>query len=223
MRLGQEMAGGTLGNVVAHLLGLRQRLGELIHGPLRIVPRQGRATVAKGGAHGDLIRARLGRVEQPSEVLRRIRVLSRLGDTQGELGVIRGLERSDSVVMDPHKGLFLPYGTGALIVKDGELLARSQHYEANYLQDALSSTEEISPADLSPELTRHFRGLRMWMPLVLHGLAPFRAALEEKIQLCRYFYEELGKIPPMELVEDRLIEQFGIVFEREMSEQRIED
>ena len=112
--------------------------------------------------------------------------------------LIRGLERSDSIVMDPHKGLFLPYGTGALIVKDGELLARSQHYEANYLQDALSSTEEISPADLSPELTRHFRGLRMWMPLVLHGLSPFRAALEEKIQLCRYFYEELGTIPGME-------------------------
>jgi glutamate/tyrosine decarboxylase-like PLP-dependent enzyme len=112
--------------------------------------------------------------------------------------LIQGLERSDSIVMDPHKGLFLPYGTGALIVKNGELLARSQHYEANYLQDALSSTEEISPADLSPELTRHFRGLRMWMPLILHGLAPFRAALEEKIQLCRYFYEELGKIPGME-------------------------
>jgi glutamate/tyrosine decarboxylase-like PLP-dependent enzyme len=82
-------------------------------------------------------------------------------------------------------------------VREGELLARSQHYEAAYLQDALSSTEELSPADLSPELTRHFRGLRMWMPLVLHGLKPFRAALEEKIQLCRYFYEELERIPGM--------------------------
>ena len=38
----------------------------------------------------------------------------------------------------------------------------------------------------------------MWLPLVLHGLAPFRAALEEKIQLCRYFYEELGGIRGME-------------------------
>ncbi|MCK5411576.1 MAG: aminotransferase class I/II-fold pyridoxal phosphate-dependent enzyme [Gemmatimonadota bacterium] len=111
--------------------------------------------------------------------------------------LIQGLERSDSVVLDPHKGLFLPYGTGALLVREGELLARSQHYEAAYLQDALSSTEELSPADLSPELTRHFRGLRMWMPLVLHGLKPFRAALEEKIQLCRYFYEELERIPGM--------------------------
>jgi glutamate/tyrosine decarboxylase-like PLP-dependent enzyme len=111
---------------------------------------------------------------------------------------IRGLECSDSVVMDPHKGLFLPYGTGALLVRQGELLARSQWYEANYLQDALDSTEEVSPADLSPELTRHFRGLRMWLPLVLHGVAPFRAALEEKIQLCRYFYEELSGIPGMQ-------------------------
>lgn len=112
--------------------------------------------------------------------------------------VIRGLERSDSIVMDPHKGLFLPYGTGAALVRDGKRLAASHYYTANYLQDALSYTDESSPADLSPELTRHFRGLRMWLPMKVHGLAAFRACIAEKLWLARYFWEQLATIPHME-------------------------
>ena len=54
--------------------------------------------------------------------------------------------------------------------------------------------QEYSPADLSPELSRHFRGLRMWLPLKLHGIAPFRACLSEKIWLTRYFYEKIQEI-----------------------------
>ncbi|MEM7036785.1 MAG: aminotransferase class I/II-fold pyridoxal phosphate-dependent enzyme, partial [Bacteroidota bacterium] len=111
---------------------------------------------------------------------------------------ITGLERSDSVVMDPHKGLFLPYGTGAAVVRDGQKLADSHHYTANYLQDATLHNEEISPADISPELTRHFRGLRMWLPLQVHGLSAFRACVEEKLWLARYFWERLADIPHME-------------------------
>lgn len=112
--------------------------------------------------------------------------------------VIRGLERSDSIVMDPHKGLFLPYGTGAALVRDGKRLAASHYYTANYLQDALNYTDESSPADLSPELTRHFRGLRMWLPMKVHGLAAFRACIAEKLWLARYFWEQLATIPHME-------------------------
>ena len=112
--------------------------------------------------------------------------------------VIRGLEKSDSIVVDPHKGLFLPYGTGAAIVKDGAKLAASHYYTANYLQDALQYTDEASPADLSPELTRHFRGMRMWLPLKVHGLAAFRASIEEKLWLTRWFWEQLATIPNME-------------------------
>ncbi len=106
----------------------------------------------------------------------------------------KGMERSDSITIDPHKGLFLSYGTGAILIKDVDALRKTHYYKANYMQDVIDLEEEPSPADLSPELTKHFRGLRMWLPLQLFGLSKFRAALKEKIYLCRYFYEEIQKI-----------------------------
>lgn len=105
--------------------------------------------------------------------------------------ILKGSSMSDSLVVDPHKGLFLPYGTGAVIIKNGRALINSHYYQANYMQDTEGSDEELSPASLSPELTKHFRGLRMWLPLQLSGLQPFRAALEEKLLLARYFFLKL--------------------------------
>ncbi len=107
---------------------------------------------------------------------------------------LRGIEKSDSLVIDPHKGLFLPYGIGIVLVKSRKHLNATHFYQANYMQDSLSATEEPSPADLSPELTKHFRGLRMWLPLKLHGLKPFRACLQEKLLLAKYFYVEIQKL-----------------------------
>ena len=103
----------------------------------------------------------------------------------------KGIERSHSVVMDPHKTLFVPYGSGVVLIRDREALLTSNAHTAAYMKDAYG-LDDIDPADAGPELSRHFRGLRMWLPLHLHGLAPFKAALEEKLLLCRYFYEEIG-------------------------------
>lgn len=108
--------------------------------------------------------------------------------------LMRGIELSDSIAMDPHKGLFLPYGLGAVLVKDARALFDSHHYSANYIQND-SEGGHLSPADLSPELTKHFRGMRLWLPLQLHGLKPFVAALEEKLLLARYFRERLLQVP----------------------------
>jgi glutamate/tyrosine decarboxylase-like PLP-dependent enzyme len=106
----------------------------------------------------------------------------------------KGIERADSIVIDPHKGLFLPYGSGAVLVRNAKWLYDSQHMEASYMQDTYEDMEELSPADMSPELTKPFRGMRLWLPLQLFGVAPFRACLSEKIWLCRYFYEEIQKL-----------------------------
>ena len=101
--------------------------------------------------------------------------------------LFKGIERADSLVIDPHKGLFLPYGVGAVLVKNRKAVLHSHHYVANYMQDSYGSDMPLNPADVSPELTKHFRALRVWLPLQLHGIEPFRACLDEKLVLTHYF------------------------------------
>jgi aromatic-L-amino-acid/L-tryptophan decarboxylase len=112
--------------------------------------------------------------------------------------VLDGIQAADSVAVDPHKTLFLPYGTGALLVRDRTALRSVLTADANYLRpddaDAL-----VSPAQQSVELTRHFRALRLWLPLQLAGTRAFAAALSEKIHLARYFRGRLLEQPGFEV------------------------
>lgn len=107
------------------------------------------------------------------------------------------VQEVDSLVLDPHKGLFMPYGTGAVLVRSGMVLKEALRTEASYLQDVLDDREK-SPSDYSIELTRHFRGPRVYLPLKTHGIAPFRDALEEKRLLTLYLYQALAEIPELE-------------------------
>ncbi len=111
--------------------------------------------------------------------------------TESARDLFRGIELSDSLVVDPHKGLFLPYGIGAVLIKDREAVFRSHRQNADYMQDALRDDLPVNPADLSPELTKHFRGMRMWLPLQLYGTEPFKACLEEKLLLTKYLRSKL--------------------------------
>jgi aromatic-L-amino-acid/L-tryptophan decarboxylase len=105
---------------------------------------------------------------------------------------LRGIDRSDSVVLDPHKTLFLPFGSGAVLVKDRNHLLASNSSKASYLIDT-ENADDINPAETGIELTRPNRGLRIWLPLQLHGVAPFKACLREKLLLSDYFYGEISK------------------------------
>jgi aromatic-L-amino-acid/L-tryptophan decarboxylase len=110
---------------------------------------------------------------------------------------LRGIERADSLVLDPHKSLFLPFGTGCLLVRDGQLLAAAHDGgDAPYLQD-LEAGALPDFAAYGPELTREFRGLRLWLPLHLHGVAAFRAALDEKLDLAQHAHARLSRLPTL--------------------------
>ena len=113
---------------------------------------------------------------------------------------MRGIDRADSVVLDPHKTLFHPYGTGALVVRRLEDLRATHSMHASYLPQFQQEEELIDFAEISPELSRDFRGLRVWLPLKMFGIEPFRELLDEKLDLARWATAELRNVEGIEIV-----------------------
>jgi aromatic-L-amino-acid/L-tryptophan decarboxylase len=95
-------------------------------------------------------------------------------------GTLRGQARADSLTLDPHKGMFLPYGTGALLVRDGAALRAAHEATAAYLPAMPHPHDFYDPSQHGPELSRGFPGLRVWLSVKLFGTAAFRAAIAEK-------------------------------------------
>ncbi|MEI9983858.1 MAG: pyridoxal-dependent decarboxylase [Aliidongia sp.] len=105
---------------------------------------------------------------------------------------LKGIERADSLALDPHKGMFLPFGTGCLLVQDPQALLHTHAGdEAVFFRD-VKSGQATDFADLSPELTRPARGLRLWLPLHLHGVGAFRRELDEKLDLAQTAWDRLS-------------------------------
>ncbi len=115
---------------------------------------------------------------------------------------LAGLERADSIVLDPHKGLFLPYGTGALLVREEDVLRRAHATFADYMPAMQHDRDFVDFCDVSPELSRDFRGLRAWLPIKLFGMSAFRECLDEKMDLARWAADQLRQIPDMEILAE---------------------
>jgi aromatic-L-amino-acid/L-tryptophan decarboxylase len=122
---------------------------------------------------------------------------------------LAGIERADSIVLDPHKSLFLPYGTGAVLVRDGAALYRAHSVTADYMPPMSSAADLIDFCEISPELSRPFRGLRIWLPLKLLGAGPFRDALDEKLDLANWAAEQLRATPHVEILAEPELSLFA--------------
>jgi len=116
--------------------------------------------------------------------------------------VMRGIEQSDSVTLDPHKALFLPYGTGSLVVRNGEALRRAHTVHASYLPPMQEDADLVDFCLYSPELSRAFRGLRIWLPMKMNGAGAFRRNLEEKLDLVQWATSQLRRIPDIEIIAE---------------------
>ena len=108
---------------------------------------------------------------------------------------LRGLSRADSLTLDPHKGMFLPYGTGALLVRDGSALRAAHEATADYLPAMPHPEDFYDPSQHGPDLSRGFPGLRVWLTVKLYGAAAFRAAVSEKRALAVQAATRISALP----------------------------
>jgi aromatic-L-amino-acid/L-tryptophan decarboxylase len=113
-----------------------------------------------------------------------------------------GLEAADSITVDAHKGLLLPYGVAALLVREPGALARTHAGSGAYMRDVPQAQSLPHYFERGPELTRPYRGLLVWLPLQLHGVARFREVLDRSLDLAAQAARQLRTIDGIEVIQD---------------------
>lgn len=126
--------------------------------------------------------------------------------------VFAGVERADSVIVDPHKWLFAPFDCCALIYRDPDAGRRAHTQHAEYL-DTLTDAADFSPSDYSIQLTRRPRGLPLWFSLATYGVTAYRDAVSATLALTQRIAAEIAARPGLRLVRDPQLSV--VVFERE--------
>src|SRR5437588_2344695 len=102
-----------------------------------------------------------------------------------------GLDRDDSLTLDPHKWLFQSFECGCVLVRDAALLKSAFQIKPDYLRDVHRREEEFNPCDYGVQLTRSFRALKVWLSLQTFGLAAFREAIARGFELAEVAEREL--------------------------------
>lgn len=96
---------------------------------------------------------------------------------------LAGIERADSVTLDPHKWLYQPFECGAVLVRDGDRLRHAFEITPDYLKDAERGAGEVNYADLGMQLSRMSRALKVWLSIRYFGLAAYRATVDRCLDL----------------------------------------
>jgi aromatic-L-amino-acid decarboxylase len=104
---------------------------------------------------------------------------------------LAGLDRVDSLSLDPHKWLFQPFECGCVLVRDAAHLKSAFQLMPEYMRDVHRNTAETNPADYGIQLTRGFRALKVWLSMNTFGLAAFRDAITRGFELAEFAEQEL--------------------------------
>jgi aromatic-L-amino-acid/L-tryptophan decarboxylase len=105
--------------------------------------------------------------------------------------LLGGLERADSISLDPHKWLFQSFECGCVLVRDVAMLKSAFQIKPDYLRDVHRNAAEFNPGDHGVQLTRSFRALKVWLSLQTFGLAAFREAIARGFELAEIAEREL--------------------------------
>ena len=111
-----------------------------------------------------------------------------------------GIERADSFIVDPHKWLFAPIGSCALVYREPAKAAAVHTQHGPYIESIRTGDDLHNPSDLGYQLTRRASGLPIWFALALHGLEAHREAIRAGIHLAQRMADELDACPHAELV-----------------------
>ena len=112
--------------------------------------------------------------------------------------LLTGIERADSLVLDPHKWLFQPYEIGTVLIRHPGLLRHTFTLDGAYLRDTRTGMVELR--ERGPQLTRSARALKLWLSLRVFGLDAFKQAIEHTIALAEYAEDELRRRGGWEVV-----------------------
>ena len=111
-----------------------------------------------------------------------------------------GIERADSIVMDPHKWWFAPFDCAALLYRDPRLAASVHAQDASYLDVIHGDEADLNPSDLAYHLTRRARGLPLWFSMAVNGLGAYRDAVAHGIELAHYAADRLSERDDCEVI-----------------------
>ena len=114
--------------------------------------------------------------------------------------LLDGIERADSVSMDAHKWFFQPYEAGALMVRDKRHLENAFAIGNDVLQDTVWGANHPNFADRGQQLSRAARALKIWMSVRTFGMATFRAAIQQGLDLARRAAAHIDESPMLELM-----------------------
>jgi aromatic-L-amino-acid decarboxylase len=113
---------------------------------------------------------------------------------------LKGLDRVDSLSLDPHKWLFQPFECGCLLVRDAAQLKSAFQLMPEYMRDVHRHTAETNPADYGVQLSRGFRALKVWLSMNTFGMGAFRNAVTRGFELAEFAERELRRRPNFEIL-----------------------
>lgn len=122
-------------------------------------------------------------------------ILSKLGKR-----TLAGIEKADSLTIDPHKWMYQPYEMGCLLVRNHKWLSETFSEKPEYLRDIEGNASEINFYDHGIQLTRRFRALKLYMSVKTFGLSAFRKAVDYNITLAERVEDMLRKSPNWEVI-----------------------
>jgi aromatic-L-amino-acid/L-tryptophan decarboxylase len=113
---------------------------------------------------------------------------------------LAGLELADSITLDPHKWLYQPFECGCILVRDGRRLHDTFAILPDYLRDARTQDDEVNFSELSLQLTRTSRALKIWLSVRAFGLDAFRQTIDRTLDLAAAARERIERSPAFELM-----------------------